>query len=90
MANGILKQPNGKYCIFSSIVDNITHYNMSEQDIVEEYVKDYRERISLEVNQTIKKLEASNDIKDFEETMEFIKEVHGKKEMIKVRKLLTE
>ena len=30
-----IKQPNGKYCLFSSIVDNFTHYDMSEKEIVE-------------------------------------------------------
>lgn len=31
----IAKQPNGLYCRYSSIVDNITHHNMTEEDYIE-------------------------------------------------------
>ena len=30
----IVKQPNGKYCRFSTIVDCPTHINMSEEDYI--------------------------------------------------------
>lgn len=30
----ICKQPNGKYCRFSTVVDTITHYNMDEDDYI--------------------------------------------------------
>lgn len=35
MAGFIAKQPNGLYCRYSSIVDNITHHNMTEEDYIE-------------------------------------------------------
>lgn len=35
MAGFIAKQPNGLYCRYSSVVDNITHYNMTEEDYIE-------------------------------------------------------
>lgn len=31
----IAKQPNGLYCRFSTIVDTITNYNMTEEDYIE-------------------------------------------------------
>ena len=31
----IAKQPNGLYCRFSTIVDTVTHYNMTGDDYVE-------------------------------------------------------
>ena len=31
----ISKQPNGKYCRFSTVVDTITHYNMTEEEYIE-------------------------------------------------------
>lgn len=34
-----LKQPNGRYCRYSSIVDFVTHYNMTIED-VEEFLMD--------------------------------------------------
>ena len=39
----IAKQPNGLYCRYSSIVDNITHYNMTEDDYIELVVSRARE-----------------------------------------------
>ena len=30
----IAKQPNGLYCRYGEIVDNITHYNMTEEDYI--------------------------------------------------------
>ena len=31
----ISKQPNGKYCRFSTIVDTVTDYNMTEEEYIE-------------------------------------------------------
>ena len=31
----ICKQPNGKYCRFSTVVDTITDWNMTEEDYIE-------------------------------------------------------
>lgn len=30
----ICKQPNGKYCRFSTVVDTVTHINMTEDDYI--------------------------------------------------------
>lgn len=35
MAGFISRQPNGLLCRFSSIVDTITHYNMTEDEYIE-------------------------------------------------------
>lgn len=35
MGSFIARQPNGKLCRFSSIVDTITHYNMSDEEYIE-------------------------------------------------------
>lgn len=46
----IAKQPNGLYCLYSTIVDNITHYNMTEEDYIELCVERAKEeaKITLE------------------------------------------
>ena len=31
----IARQPNGLYCRYSEVVDNITHYNMTEEEYIE-------------------------------------------------------
>lgn len=44
----IAKQPNGLYCRFSTVVDTVTHWNLTEQDViglyVEEAIKSAKER----------------------------------------------
>lgn len=39
MAGFIAQQPNGLYCRFSTVVDTITHYNMTFDDYVEVIIK---------------------------------------------------
>ena len=43
MGGFIAKQPNGLYCRYSSVVDNITHYNMTEDDYIELVVERAKE-----------------------------------------------
>lgn len=57
MARQIIKQPNGKYCIFSTISDNVTHYNATPEGIIELWVNESRKTITNTVNYTIKQLE---------------------------------
>ena len=56
----ISKQPNGKYCRFSTVVDTITNYNMTE----EEYIELCKERAAQEAEK-----EAKDTLKHF--TMDF-------------------
>ena len=39
----ISKQPNGKYCRFSTIVDTVTHYDMTEEEYIEMCVERAKE-----------------------------------------------
>jgi hypothetical protein len=34
MGSFVSKQPNGKYCRFSTIVDTVTDFNMTEEDYI--------------------------------------------------------
>lgn len=34
MAAFICKQPNGKYCRFSTVIDTVTHINMTEDEYI--------------------------------------------------------
>lgn len=40
----ICKQPNGKFCRFSTVVDTVTDWNMTEQDYIDMCVADAIER----------------------------------------------
>lgn len=37
------KQPNGLYCRFSSVVDAITHYNLTKEDVINYFVEKAKE-----------------------------------------------
>lgn len=41
MGSFIAQQPNGLYCRFSTIVDTVTHYNMTKDDYIEDKQADF-------------------------------------------------
>lgn len=45
----IARQPNGLLCRWSSVVDNITHYNMSDEDYIEYCAECARKEARLEL-----------------------------------------
>lgn len=91
MARQIIKQPNGKFCIFSSICDNVTWYHMEEQDIVNAWVEEAKKDIEKNVKKIIQDLNEGkkpyyqNTI-DYKEMIDIIDRVHGKKEAKKIIK----
>jgi len=85
----IIKQPNGKYCIFSSVVDNVIYYDGTPQQILETIIEAETTPIRKRVNDIISKLDSGEKpynqfTKSFEEMIEWIETVHGKKESQKV------
>jgi hypothetical protein len=93
MGQQIIKQPKGGYAIFSTIVDNITHYDMTKEDIIEELLKEERNRITEKVNKICDKLDAGENpyyqfTLSIEDCLGVIEEVHGEKERKEVEKLI--
>lgn len=95
MARQIIMQPNGKYCIYNSNVDNITHYNMGEQDIIEEWSEESRKEIEKSVKSIVSKLKEGKRpyyqfTKTYEEMLNSIMDIHGDEEAEDVRKIIEE
>lgn len=95
MGRQIIKQPNGKYCIFSSIVDNVTHYDMSPEEIIETWANEAKQDIETKVKNIITELE--NDERpyhqftmSFDDMLETIQDVHGDSELEEVKKLISQ
>lgn len=93
MGRQIIKQPNGKFCVFSSIVDNIISYDMTEEDIINEFVAESREDIERRVKEIISQL--NNNEKpyyqftySYEEMLKTIKGIHGEEEVERIRKVI--
>ncbi len=89
----IIKQPNGKYCIFSAVVDSVTDYDMTPQDIIDDWVKIAQREITEKVTAIVSNLENNGKpyfqfTQSYEEMMETIKNIHGEKETSKLRKLM--
>ena len=64
--NYIAKQPNGLLCRFSSMVDAVTHYNMTEEDYIELCAEQARKNARLD-------LEDERFIKSFDHVLEDIR-----------------
>tara|TARA_R110002050_G_scaffold43205_1_gene103737 strand:- start:2021 stop:2425 length:405 start_codon:yes stop_codon:yes gene_type:complete len=76
----IIKQPNGKFIIFSSIVDNVTHYDMTAEDIVELWKEDNREKsIRMKIDKINRGENPYHIFKlSYEDVFSKIESVHGK------------
>lgn len=67
----ISRQPNGKLCRFSSIVDTVTDYNMTEEEYIEMCAEQARE----EARDRVKtKLKPFQWVKDYFKPMEMSEE----------------
>lgn len=45
----LIKQPNGLYCYFSTVVDAIVTYNMTPEDVAKEILRDAKRRAESEI-----------------------------------------
>lgn len=84
MGRQIIKQPNGKYCIWSSMVDDVIWMHMEEEDIIDEWAKEARHEIEKKVKAAISSLNKGEKpyhqfTKSFDDAIKRIKEIHGEK-----------
>lgn len=57
----IVRQPNGLLCRFSTVVDTVTHYNMTEEDYIEMCAEKAREEARDVINNYLKPFESVKD-----------------------------
>lgn len=74
----IVKQPNGRYARFSTVVDNFTHYNMTREEALDA-ADGYGFKVSL----------ADMHPGRFTEALDDIRIVHGQGEANKIAALLS-
>lgn len=82
MGRQIIKQPNGLYAQFSSIVDDFVMYDATPEEILEDWVEDYKSSTKEKLDKIIKELDAGGRpyyqfTKTLDEALDTIKEVHG-------------
>jgi len=78
MGRQIIKQPDGKYCVFSSLTDDFICWDATPEEIIEMEVSYARETITERINKTVKDLEAGGKpyyqfTKDFKEAVDSVR-----------------
>ena len=92
MGRQIVKQPDGKFAIWSSVVDDFVIIDCDGvPELIDAIVEDARRDITRTVESVVEKLAAGEKpyyqhTKTFDECMEIIKEVHGEDHADEVRK----
>jgi len=86
MAQQIIKQPNGKYCLFNTTIDNITYYNLTKEDIVEVWTEEVRKDFEFEVNRIVGSLDKGEApyrqfTMDYKSMLKKIRKTHSISEM---------
>ena len=93
MGKQIIKQPNGLYAIWSSIVDDFIYYDCVREDLIEAFVEEAKKDIERNVDNILEKLRSGKKpyyqfTKTLEEAIVTVRDVHGAREASKIRKLL--
>ncbi len=84
MGQQIIKQPNGKYCVFSSNIDNLIAYDCDRAEIIGMRVAAYTEEVVKTVTSVCDKLDEGKNAysqwtMSYEEMLDTVKYVHGQK-----------
>lgn len=83
MSQQIVQQPDGKFAIWSSVVDNFILVDAENaQEIIDELVEDARQSITAKVNDIITALHRGDkpyhqSTKSFDDCIALIREIHG-------------
>lgn len=89
MSHQVIKQPNGRYCVFSSIVDNFILINCTKQDLVDYYMEKETENVKNAVDRMVSRAEGKTPpnqfTKTYDEALKFIGEIHGKEELDRLK-----
>ncbi len=57
MSQQIVKQPDGMYAIWSTVIDDFVVVDATKEEIIREFMEAERERVAARVNDIIAKLE---------------------------------
>ncbi len=86
MAWEIIKQPDGRFCVYSSIVDHFVYTDLDHTQIRELYKDEWGRRGLEVVDRVIKFLDndekPSLNAQSFDEAIAFIKHLHGEFKLV--------
>jgi hypothetical protein len=85
MGQQVIKQPNGSYAVWSSIVDNFILLNASKEEIVEYYIARESKRVKELVDELVERADNPDSGNQFtlsyESALDRISRVHGPEEV---------
>ncbi len=84
MSHILIKQPNGKYAIYSVVIDDIISINHTEESLINFYLEREKERLKKEIPKRVKRI--NDDI--LQECLTDIEIYHGKQKSEKIKTLL--
>jgi hypothetical protein len=86
MGRSIVKQPNGNYALFSTIVDGFIFLNATRDELIKELVQEATEKITKDVDKTLEAIRTGVPywngyaIKPWDEAKEEHESIHPKLE----------
>ena len=90
MGRCVLKQKDGKYCVFSSIVDDIISLNLTKEELLNWWLEEERERITEKINEWCKEADEMDDEDKMDtiQAIQFNKSNEGIKRLLEAKELL--
>ena len=85
MGRSIVKQPDGLYAIWSTVVDNFVAVNCTVEEVIQHEIDDFAESIRHSVARTVERIEshgrAGTHAPTFSEALKTIGNIHGPDEL---------
>lgn len=93
MGQQIIQQPNGRYCIYSSIVENVTYYDLDRDELIQAFLERERARTEDHVDMVLVELKRGQKpyfqfTMDYAEMMAAIASHHGESDAEKLTGLM--
>jgi len=93
MGRTVVKQPNGKYAVFSSIVDDFVIVDADKQELIDSDIEEARERITAKYDEMFEFFDNGevaprymNFHMTWDEALERVVDVHGEEAAAQSRK----
>lgn len=90
MSQHITKQPNGKYAIFSTVVDSFVAYDATREDVFAHFRSLAIESSDRATERGLLRADSPHSIQGFNDDIDTMRIVHGDAEADKYRTLLSE
>jgi len=88
MGRHIIKQPNGKLAIWSTIVDNFIMTDVTKEEYIAFRIQEETERVEKDINDIVDRLDTgqrqSYTAHNWEEALRQLEYIHGREELDKL------